>query len=154
LTAARPAQLRALPDVPVYRDGVAESPTTPLTTPGGVDQVLVAIGDITITSDSVVVPQGRYPLRGTTWAVADATRIVTFRPTYAIVLTSVFAVTLLGLLFLLIRRQRLAGHVSATVVGEGLYHSVTFPPGPESTAHVASLVNQARALAAAIADSE
>jgi hypothetical protein len=143
-----------LPGQRVYRDGVTESATTPRTTPGGVDQALVAIGDITITSDSVVVPQGRFPLRGTTWTVQDATRIVTFRPTYAIVLTTVFAVTLVGLLFLLIRRQRMAGHVLATVVGEGLYHSVTFPPGPESTAHVASLVNQARALAAAIADPE
>jgi hypothetical protein len=133
---------------------VTETPTSPRTTPGGVDQAVVAIGDITITTDSVLAPQGRYPLRGTTWTVQDATRIVMYRPRYAIVLTAVFAVTLVGLLFLLIRKQRYGGHVLATVVGEGLYHSVTFPPGPESTAHVASLVNQARALAAAIADPE
>ncbi len=110
--------------------------------------VVVTIGDVLVTSDSVLVPKGRFPLAGTTWTVRDSTRIVTTRPRYARVLASIFGVLLVGLLFLLIKERRYDGFVLVTVVGEGLYHNVKFPPGPESTAHVASLVNTARALAA------
>ena len=45
------------------------------------------------------------------------------------------------------RRPSLAGSVRVTVVGDGLYHSVSFPPGAESIAQAARLVNRARALA-------
>ncbi|HEY7222219.1 MAG TPA: hypothetical protein VH561_01175 [Micromonosporaceae bacterium] len=110
---------------------------------------VVAIGDITVTSDSVLVPQGRFPLTGTTWTIQDSTRVIKRSPRYAVTLAAIFAVILVGLLFLLIKQRRYTGFVLVTVVGEGLYHSVRFPPGPESTAHVASLVNRARVLAAA-----
>ncbi len=110
---------------------------------------VVAIGEITVTGDSVLLPQGRFPLAGTTWTVRDSTKIVTTTRRYARVLAMVFSVTLVGLLFLLIKDRHYGGAVVVTVVGEGLYHSVEFPPGPESTAHVAGLVNRARALAAA-----
>jgi hypothetical protein len=111
---------------------------------------VVAIGDVTVTSDSVLVPQGRFPLAGTTWTVQDSTKIIKRSPRYAVVLAAVFALVLVGLLFLLIKQRRYVGFVLVTVVGQGLYHSVTFPPGPESTAHAAGLVNRARALAAAM----
>jgi hypothetical protein len=109
---------------------------------------VVAIGDITVTGDSVLVPQGRFPLRGTTWTIQDATRTVRVIPPYALVLAVALSFTLVGLLFLRIKRERLAGSVRVTVVGDGLYHSVSFAPGPESIIHVAGLVNRARALAA------
>jgi hypothetical protein len=110
---------------------------------------VVAIGEVTVTPDSVLLPLGRFPLAGTTWTVRDSTRIVTTTRPYARVLAIVFAVTLVGLLFLLIKDRHYGGAVLVTVVGEGLYHSVEFPPGPDSTAHVVSLVNRARSLAAA-----
>ena len=110
---------------------------------------VVAIGDVTVTGDSVILPQGRFSLVGTTWTVRDSTKVVRRSPRYAVVLAAVLGVTLVGLLFLLIKERHYAGAVLVTMVGVGLYHSVEFPPGPESTAHVASLVNRARALAAA-----
>lgn len=114
----------------------------------GYQGVVVTIGDILVTPDSVLVPRGRFPLAGTTWTVRDTTTIVTKTPRYARVLAAVFGILLLPLLFLRIKERRYAGAVQVTVVGDGLYHTVSFPPGPESRAHVVGLVNQARALAA------
>jgi hypothetical protein len=111
--------------------------------------VVVTVGDVLVTVDSILVPQGRFPLAGTTWTVRDATTIVATTPRYARVLAGVGAVLLAPLLLLRIKEHHYDGFVMVTVVGEGLYHTVQFPPGPESTAHVAGLVNQARALAAA-----
>jgi hypothetical protein len=131
--------------------GAAGQPRAPRRRAEGQAQFVdvVAIGDITVTGDSVILPQGRFPLASSTWTVRDSTRIIRRSPRYAVVLASVFGVTLVGLLFLLIKERHYGGAVLVTMVGEGFYHSVEFPPGPESTAHVASLVNRARALAAA-----
>jgi hypothetical protein len=113
--------------------------------------VVVTVGDVLITVDSVLVPQGRFPLAGTTWTVRDSTRVVATTPRYARLLAFGLAFLIVPLLLLRIKDRHLDGFVQVTVVGEGLYHTVQFPPGPESTAHVASLVNEARALAAASA---
>lgn len=110
--------------------------------------VVVTIGDALVTPDSVLVPQGRFPLAGTTWTVQDSTHTVANRPRWAKRAAAILGFTVIGLLFLLVKRRREDGFVSATVVGAGLYHSVKFPPGTESRAHVAALVNRARALAA------
>ena len=110
---------------------------------------MVTVGDVLVTADSVLVPQGRFPLAGTTWTVRDTTTIVATTPRYAKVLAFSFAFLLAPLLLLRIKERHYEGFVLVTVVGEGLYHTVRFPPGPESRAHVASLVNEARALAAA-----
>jgi hypothetical protein len=126
-----------------------ESPAPSRAARPAYEGVVVTIGDVLITPDSVLVPEGRFPLAGTTWTVQDATRIVKTTPRYARILAGVFGVLLVGLLFLLIKQRHVGGYVMVTVVGERLYHNVKFPPGPESTAHVAGLVNHARALAAA-----
>jgi hypothetical protein len=116
--------------------------------------VVVTVGDVLVTADSVLVPQGRFPLAGTTWTVRDTTTVVATTPRYARVLAGVFAFLLLPLLLLRIKERHYDGFVVVAVVGEGLYHTVRFPPGPESTAHVAGLVNEARALAAAAASAD
>jgi hypothetical protein len=91
-------------------------------------------------------------LRGTMWTVQDSTQTTQSIPAYAIVLAIIFAfLCLLGLLFLLIKETRHTGFISVTVVGEGLYHSVQLPPGPQAAGWAAQQVNQARALAAAAA---
>jgi hypothetical protein len=130
-----------------------EPPTTPagLPVPLYADEPpLVTIGDITVTRTSIVVPQGRYRLRGTTWTVQDSTQITESIPAFAVVLAIIFAVfCLLGLLFLLIKEKKVSGFISVTVVGDGLYHSVQFPPGSQNAGWIANQVNQARALAAA-----
>jgi hypothetical protein len=110
---------------------------------------LVTIGDITVTQNMVIVPHGRFPLRGTTWTVQDSTTVTQSIPTYAVVLAILlFIFCLLGLLFLLIKETRYYGFVSVTVVGDGLYHTIQLPPGPQTAGWVAHQVGQARALAA------
>lgn len=111
--------------------------------------ILMTIGDISVTKDYVVVPQGWYPLRGTTWTVQDSSQVTEEIPTYAIVLAVVFAFfCLVGLLFLLIKERRYSGFILVTVAGPGLYHTVQLPPGPENAAWAANQVNRARGLAA------
>jgi hypothetical protein len=111
--------------------------------------ILLAIGDVSVTKDWVIVPHGRYPLRGTTWSVQDSSQVTEEIPTYAIVLAVVFGIfCLIGLLFLLIKEKRYSGFILVTVAGPGLYHSVQLPPGPENAAWAANQVNYARNLAA------
>jgi hypothetical protein len=126
-------------------------PVAPPTGPGG-EPVLLTVGDIVVTPQHVIVPQGRFPVRGTTWTVQDSSVVTDQIPVYAIVLAIVFALfCLVGLLFLLIKEKRYSGFIWVTVVGDGLHHSVQFPPGPEVAGWVTHQVNQARAVAAAAA---
>jgi hypothetical protein len=116
--------------------------------PGG-EPILVNIGDIGVTQTSVVLPQGRYPLRGTMWTVQDSTVVTEGIPPVAIILTIVFVwFCLIGLLFLLMKEKKYSGFVSVTVTGDGLYHTVQFPPGPQTAGWAAHMVGQARSLAA------
>jgi hypothetical protein len=119
--------------------------------PPNPDVPLVTIGDIVVTKDWVYVPQGRFPLRGTTWTVQDATQVNEVIPTWAIIVAIVVALVtcLLGLLFLLVKEQQYVGYVSVTVAGEGLYHTVQFAAGPTSALWANGQAAQARALAAA-----
>ncbi|MBX6751658.1 MAG: hypothetical protein IRY85_18700 [Micromonosporaceae bacterium] len=111
---------------------------------------LVTIGDIVVTKNTVQVPHGRYPLRGTTWTVQDSTQVTEEIPAYAIVLAIVFALfCLLGLLFLLIKEKKYSGFVAVSVAGPGFYHSTHLPAGPTTAMWAHDQVNQARALAAA-----
>ena len=126
-----------------------------MTTPPGpgdiayADQPLFNIAEISVSQRSVTVPQGRFPLRGTTWTVQDSTQMTESIPAYAIVLAIVFFLfCLLGLLFLLIKEQKVTGFVSVSVTGPGFFHSVQLPPGPQSAAWAHHMVNQARGLAA------
>jgi hypothetical protein len=113
------------------------------------DPPLFSIGDITVSQSSVTVPSGRFPLRGTSWTVQDSTQTTQSIPAYAIVLAIVFFLfCLLGLLFLLIKETKYSGFVSVSVTGPGLFHTVQFPPGPQSSAWATNMVNHARGLAA------
>jgi hypothetical protein len=116
---------------------------------GDLDPVLLTMGDIAVTRTHVILPHGRFPLRGSTWTVQDSTQVTESIPAYAIVLAIVFAIfCLLGLLFLLIKEKRYTGFVTISVMGEGFYHSAQFPAGPETGAWANYQVNQARGLAA------
>lgn len=130
--------------------GYAPPPPGGMMMPGyGNDPVLLSIGDISLTQTHVHVPQGRYPLYGTTWTVQDSTQITESIPPVAIVLVIVFVwFCLLGLLFLLIKQKRYSGFVTVAVTGAGLYHVVQFPAGPQTGAWAADMVGRARALVA------
>jgi hypothetical protein len=117
--------------------------------PPGNDPVLLSIGDISVTQTHVHVPQGQFPVHGTTWAVQDSTQVSESIPPVAIILTIVFIwLCLLGLLFLLMKQKRYTGFVTITVTGVGLYHSVQFPSAPHTGAWAADMVGRARAIAA------
>ncbi|MGH3712796.1 MAG: hypothetical protein ACRDT4_04960 [Micromonosporaceae bacterium] len=127
------------PNLPVPADHYAQH-----------EPVIMVIGDIQISQRYVTVPSGRYPLKGTTWAVQDSTQVSESIPAYAIVLTllTIWFLCIFGLLFLLIKQKKVTGFVSVTVTGPGLFHSVQFPPGQQNAAMAAHQVNQARSLAA------
>lgn len=113
------------------------------------EPVLLTIGDISLTRTEVILPHGRFPLRGSSWTVQDSSNVTQSIPVYAIVLTVIFFFfCFLGLLFLLIKETKYNGFISVTVVGEGFYHSVQLPPGPQMGGWVAHQVGQARAMAA------
>jgi hypothetical protein len=114
------------------------------------EPLLLVIGDVSVTQSSVIVPQGRFPLRGTSWTVQDNTVATQAIPTWAIVMTVVFVwFCFLGLLFLLAKETRYGGNVTITVMGpNGLYHIVQLPPGPENAMWANQRVNEARAITA------
>jgi hypothetical protein len=114
------------------------------------EPVLLSIGDISVTPTHVIVPQGRYPLYGTTWTVQDSTQVTEGIPAVAIVLAVIFFIfCLLGLLFLLMKEKRYTGFVSITVTGPGgLYHTVQFPAAQQTGAWANDMVGRARAIAA------
>lgn len=118
--------------------------------PGPGEAVVLTIGDIAVTPNSVILPQGQFPLRGTTWTVQDSTQVNTSIATWAVAVAVIgfIFVCLFSLLFLLVKETKYTGFVSVAVSGPGVYHSVQMPPGPMSVAAVTAQVNQARSMAA------
>ena len=115
----------------------------------GGEPTVVVIGDIAVTPAHVILPQGRYPLRGSICNVPDSTDVTEVIPGYAIVLAiGLFFFCFLGLLFLLVKEKRYVGFTGVSVTGPGYFHSAQFPGRPQSGARVGQLVNHARALAA------
>jgi len=115
---------------------------------GGQPPVL-SFGDMVVTRDEVIVPHGRFPLRGTMWTVQDQSRVIENIPAYAIVLAILFFfVCLLGLLFLLIKERQVTGFVTVSVMGEGWYHAVQIPAHSSTMATIGQQVNVARSMAA------
>lgn len=118
----------------------------PVPMPGN-EPILLAIGDIAVTQGSVILPHGRFPLRGAAWTVQDSSQSNESIPAWAIVLAIIFFfLCLLGLLFLLVKERRYSGFITVSVTGQGYHYATQFPPGPESAAWVAHQVNQARAI--------
>ncbi|HKE77402.1 MAG TPA: hypothetical protein VKB57_27530 [Acidimicrobiales bacterium] len=115
------------------------------------DEIEARIGEIEVSRDWVYVPRGRFPLRGTAWAVSDQIHEVTQIPPYAIVLAVIFVFAcLLGLLFLLIKERTVQGVVQVTVEGDGFRHATQVPVSSYAAARaVHARVNHARRLAAA-----
>jgi hypothetical protein len=110
----------------------------------------MSIGDIVLTQNSVVVPQGRFALRGSSWTVQDGTVVTQAIPTWAIVLAVIFALAcFLGLLFLLVKETRYSGAVTVSVMGPGFYHTTQLPPGPANYKYAFDCVNYARQVTAA-----
>jgi hypothetical protein len=119
----------------------------PAPKPGG---YLLTIGDIGVTPDTIVTPNGAAPLAGSQWIATDMTRTESKIPTWAIVLAIVFAIfCLLGLFFLLVKERVTTGYVDVSVRSGELYHRTQVPVSNEyQVAQTRALVAQAQSLAA------
>ncbi|HTW10885.1 MAG TPA: hypothetical protein VME46_25520 [Acidimicrobiales bacterium] len=108
----------------------------------GSGPVLVQVGDIAVTQTEVVLPNGRFPLRGTTWSLNPQVNIQRKIPTWAIVCAIVgfLFVCVLSLFFLLAKENTAQGFVQITVQGAGFTH--TAQTGVVSEAQVRDIENR------------
>jgi hypothetical protein len=117
----------------------------------GNEQVLVVIGDISITPTTVYTPNGSRPLSEVGFTFTDLSSTSQSIPTWAIVCAIVFALAcLLGLLFLLAKENTTTGAVQVTVAGPGFVHTTTIPVSSvEQVADINARVSYVRTLVAA-----
>ena len=106
-------------------------PSEPPYVPGPAAPVagyIFQIGDVGVTTDTIVTYHGTAPLAGSSWFALDRSRAEDKLPTWAIVLAVVFAVfCLLGLLFLLVREREVSGHVEVRVQSGTFWHVMQLP---------------------------
>lgn len=124
----------------------------PVYGPHGDDPVLLVIGDVTVTQTSVILPHGRYPLRGTHWSMQNHSYSTSEIPAWAIILAIVgfLFVCVFSLFFLLAKETRTQGLIEVTVQGPGLHHVTRVAAiNPYTAMQVQEQVGQAQALAAA-----
>ncbi|MEJ2886423.1 hypothetical protein [Actinomycetospora aeridis] len=112
--------------------------------------VLLSVGDIAVTPEYVVLPQGRFPVGQAQWSLTDQSRTTSEIPTWAIVLAVVFFLfCFLGLLFLLVKEQRTVGWAQIGVQGPGFFHAVQLPvSSPYDVARYQDMINYARSITA------
>ena len=125
----------------------APPPSMPAAPTGG--GVLLQIGDIGITGDQIITPNGNAPLAGSSWIFTDQSRTEEKMPTYAIILAIVFFLAcLLGLLFLLIKETKTTGYGEVRVQSGGLLHMTQIPvSNPAQIAQLRAAVGQAQSMA-------
>ena len=126
------------------------SDPAPLPVPAAPGPVIVQVGEIGVTSAVVHTPAGDIPLRGSTWQVSDYWHSEQRIPKWAIVLAIVgFCVlTVLSLLFLLIKETVRRGTVQVTVTNGTRQYVARIPVYNHQQAHhLHNQVNYARAMA-------
>ncbi|WP_328385432.1 hypothetical protein OHS81_15975 [Streptomyces sp. NBC_00400] len=113
--------------------------------PGG---MVLSLGDIAVTGDTIMTPAGPMPLRGAVWTATDMSRTEEKMPTHAVVLAIVFFFfCLLGLLFLLMKERVTTGFVQVTVNSGGRHHATMIPvQSREQVMFILNQVNYARSL--------
>lgn len=111
---------------------------------------LLTIGDIGVTSEWVVTPNGNAPVGGSQWILTDMTRTESKIPTWAIICAILFSLACLtGLFFLLVKEQQTTGYVEVMVRSGSLYHKTQVPISyQEQIQQVRALVSQAQTIAA------
>jgi len=125
------------------------SPTAPTLT--NQEAILVSIGDIGISQNLIVTPNGSAPLAGSQWILRDMSRTETRIPAWAIILAIVFFLAcLVGLLFLLVKEKTTTGYVEVQVQSGSLLHVTQIPVSDAAgIAHARQLVTYAQSRAAA-----
>jgi hypothetical protein len=126
-------------------------PAGNLQSPDATDPIVLTIGDIGVTRNWVVTPNGTARLGGSQWNARDMSRTESKIPTWAIVLAVIFAlVCLLGLLFLLAKEKYTTGSVEVSVQAGNLIHATQIPVSSQyQVAQIRQQVSQAQTLAAA-----
>lgn len=143
-TAATVAELHRLTaDLP--------APSSPVAVPAQPEPVLVQIADMSVTQSVVYTPVGPIPVRGSQWFVQDQWLEHKRIPTWAVVLTIVgfFCLTVLSLLFLLIKESYYEGTVDVTVINGSQQYTTRIPVTNQwQVQQVYQQVNYMRMLAA------
>jgi hypothetical protein len=118
--------------------------------PAAASAFVLTIGDIGITYDTVVTPNGNAELAGSQWLFIDRTTTESKIPTWAIVLTIVFTLLcLVGLLFLLVKETTVTGYAEVSVRSGNLVHMTQLPVRSQNDINnYRQLVSQAQTLAA------
>jgi hypothetical protein len=135
---------------------IATHPSGGASVPPLVKSDKLTIGDIVVSPEEVITPNGVGPLVGSQWTCMDRSAIVKRMPASAIILTVIFfLVCFLGLLFLLIHEQVITGYVEVSVRTGNIYHVVQIPVSGEGDANrlrqvaeVREKVSRAQAMAA------
>lgn len=132
---------------------LAEFPPPPPAPAASGSAFLLTIGDIGVTSDTIVTANGNAPLAGSQWILTDRTQTEQKIPTWAIVMAIIFAAAcLLGLFFLLIKETRITGYAEVSVRSGSLSHMTQLPVNnPNDIARYRAMVAQAQSLAASSA---
>ena len=146
------ADLEALPAPPRSAFPAAGEPSQqlpPMPPPPGGSGVVFQIGDIGITHDTIITPNGNAPLSGSSWILTDQSRTEEKTPSIAIVLAILlFLVCFIGLLFLLMKETRTTGYAEVRVQSGGLLHMTQIPVNsPYEVAQLRSMVGQAQSMA-------
>jgi hypothetical protein len=144
------AQTQQMDQSPVLYANNPAPPIQPAQVMQAGSPYLLTIGDIGITSDSVITPNGQGALANSQWIVTDMSTTESKMPAYAIVLAIIFFLAcLLGLLFLLIKETKTTGYVEVSVRTGDMYHKTQIPvSNPQQIAQIRQMVSQAQALAA------
>jgi hypothetical protein len=140
------------PTAPTPKTPKPASPPLPSSAVSPITQpFLMTIGDIGITSDRVVTPNGTGPLAGSQWICTDMSRTESKMPAVAIILAIVFALLcLIGLLFLLMKERVTTGYVEVSVRTGDIYHKVQIPiHNADRVAQIREQVNKAQVMAQA-----
>src|SRR5215216_6034155 len=113
--------------------------------------VIAQIGEIEVTSTAVRTPAGEFPLRGTTWQVAEQWLPEQKTPTWAI-LVAILTFCIVGpfsLLFLLVRHTVYRGVAQVTVNSWTHQYVARLTVTDQSQVqHIQQQVNYVRSLAA------
>lgn len=123
--ASEPAELAPTPPPPrVMPPPPAATQPATLLPPG----VLYQVGDISVTADAIITPNGTAPLRGSTWIVADQSYTQERIPGWAIFMAILFfMVCLLGLFFLLVKERTTTGYAEVRVHSGNFVHMSQLP---------------------------
>jgi hypothetical protein len=102
-------------DLPSATPPDVEAASTPA------EDVVLRIGDISVSPHWVVTPTGTAALAGSEWQLIDSTRPYTKHPVWTIVLAIVLFP--IGLLFLFVGKEEIRGPLEVKVKSAGLLHT-------------------------------